>query len=89
MTKEIKRYAVNGATYTFDVIYEEMTRCGMVWLGVCRENGKDAWLDACGVQFDGERRQLASEVDCSFVMPHDCHYWGGEVRNNAQWRKMW
>lgn len=21
--------------------------------------------------------------------PHGFHYWGGEIRNNAQWRKRW
>ena len=92
MIKEIKQYIVNCNTYTFDVSYEEMTRCGMMWLGVCRENGKEAWLDTHGIQFVGERRQEAHAVayhDCSFVVPHGCHYWGGEIRNNAQWRKQW
>ena len=92
MIKEVKRYTVNGKTYTFDVSYEEMTRCGMMWLGVCRENGKEAWLDADGVQFIGERRQSAFEVvynNFSSVVPYGCHYWGGEIRNNKQWRKQW
>lgn len=92
MTKEIKRYIVNGDTYTFDISYEEITSCGMMWLGMCRENGKEAWLDAHGIQFIGEDRQLASEIvyrDYSFIVPHDCHYWGKEIRNNAQWRRQW
>ena len=92
MIEKVKRYTVGGKNYTFDVTYEEMTRCGMMWLGVCRENGKEAWLDAHGVQFIRERRQPAAEItysDCALVIPAGCHYWGGEIRNNAQWRKKW
>ena len=22
-------------------------------------------------------------------IPPGCHYWGGKIRNNAQWRKQW
>lgn len=78
--KEIKRYSINGKTYTFDVNYEEMTNCGKMWLGVCRENGKEAFLDSCGVQFDREHRQPAHEVDYHDYSPlgYGFGLWGAQ-----------
>ncbi len=23
------------------------------------------------------------------VVPPGCHYWGGKIRNNAEWRRRW
>lgn len=70
----VKRYSIDGKIFTFDVLYTETTRCGIVWLGKCRENGRDAWLDNHGVQFEGDRRVEATQVVPGGV-PH-YSYWG-------------
>lgn len=34
----------------------------------------------------------AVAVPCNapvLIVPPGCHYWGGQIRNNAQWRKQW
>ena len=42
-----------------------------------------------------DRHGKATEAHCcdrsasTLVIPHGCHYWGGQIRNNAQWRKQW
>lgn len=40
-------------------------------------NGKTMQVH-CGDRFDS-----------TLMIPHGCHYWGGQIRNNAQWRKQW
>lgn len=71
----IKRYRIGNTIYTFDVTYTEETRCGTMWLGKCRENGKEAWLDSRGVQFIGERRVDATEIAQNFAVPHYRYMW--------------
>lgn len=83
----MKKYLVNGATYTFDSLgkdYEVMTVKGKMWLATCRENGKEAWIDEQnGVQFIGERRVEAKEVlGCNQQVPYGYSLWGGELRDN-------
>ena len=78
---QVKRFKIDGKVYTFDVSYEEQTRCGTVWLGKCRENGKEAWLDAAGVQFDGRRRAPAQEVFSSSGTDGSYQLWGGQLRD--------
>ena len=58
--KSIKMYhAVSeGKRYIFDTFYEEFNH-SRIWCGVCRENGKYAWLDEHGIQFEGEQRMPA------------------------------
>lgn len=72
---DVKRYNIDGKVFTFDILYVETTRCGVVWLGKCRENGKEAWLDSHGVQFDGSRRVEAIQVlPYPYGLPH-YSYW--------------
>lgn len=87
----MKKYLVNGATCTFDSMYEVMTMKGKMWLATCRENGKEAWIDEQnGVQFIGERRVEAKEVlgcnqqvlGCNQQVPYGYSLWGGELRDN-------
>ena len=54
-----KTYYVNGQVLTFDIIEESEAKIP-VWYAKCRENGKTAWLDNHGIQFEGERRFAAS-----------------------------
>ena len=76
-----KHYFANGKTYTFDIIYTEETKCGTVQLGVCRENGKTAWLDSRGIQFEGGRRFEATEMCAEPRVPYGYQMWGGELRD--------
>ncbi len=55
----VKTYYTNDSTYTFDVIEKDIAKVP-VWYARCRENGKFAWLDREGIQFDGEHRFSAS-----------------------------
>ena len=32
-----------------------------------------------------EVRQIPDPIQ----IPPGCHYWGGQIRNNAEWRKRW
>lgn len=87
-----KSYCYNGKTYDFVVVHME---CGMLY-GECTtvpHRGKFAWLDPNGFQFERERRVEATEVQYHeqpcLIVPPGCHYWGGQIRNNAQWRKQW
>ena len=78
-----KSYSVNGVVYDFTDVHME---CGMLY-GRCTTSphrGKWAWLDLCGIQFEGvgNRRMQATEVvhrpticDNSYTM------WGGELRD--------
>jgi hypothetical protein len=78
----VKKYVANDKTYTFDVEYTEVTWRGTVWLGKCRENGKDAWIDSHGIQFVGECRFAAKQVDMpDSNFPYGRIMWGGELRN--------
>ena len=39
-----------------------------------------------------EFRDEAVSVPCCepvLVVPPGCHYWGGKIRNNAEWRRRW
>lgn len=74
------QYYANGKTYTFDVINAENTRCGTMWWSKCRENGKMAWLDANGIQFEGEKRFEARKLAETRISP-GCQIWGGEIRD--------
>lgn len=74
------QYYARGKTYTFNVINAENTRCGIVCYGKCRENGKMAWLDANGIQFDGEKRFEARKL-AETRIPVGCQMWGGEIRD--------
>ena len=84
-----KSYYHNGETYIFTDVHME---AGMLY-GRCINRDKRekwAWLDPNGFQFEGERRVEALEVPYSdMAIPHGFHYWGSELRNNAQWRKQW
>ena len=55
----MKQYYANGKTYTFDITEETEVKVPM-WYAKCRENGKMAWLDREGIQFEGEKRFQAS-----------------------------
>lgn len=57
----IKKYYTNEKTYTFDVEEEYKVKTKILY-GKCRENGKRAWLDKFGIQFEGENRFEASET---------------------------
>ena len=88
--RKMKRLVIDGKVYTFDVVQDMYDGC---LYAKCRENGKYAFLDDCGgVQFEGEHRVLADSYNpnksISFV-PRGCHYWGGQIRNNATWRARW
>ena len=74
------QYYAKGKTYTFDVINAEETRCGTMWWSKCRENGKMAWLDANGIQFDGEKRFEAQKLTETRI-PVGCQIWGKETRD--------
>lgn len=52
-------YFIGSKSYTFDVIEETEVKVPM-WYAKCRENGKMAWLDKEGIQFEGEQRFQAS-----------------------------
>ena len=86
-----KSYRYNGKTYDFVDVH---MGCGMLY-GECTttpHRGKFAWLDPNGFQFCFERRVEAEEIthdEQPMFIPHGCHYWGGQIRNNAQWRKQW
>lgn len=87
-----KSYHRNGETYNFADVHME---AGMLY-GRCTTNhhyDKWAWLDPHGFQFERERRVEATEIpyreQSTLIIPPGCHYWGGEIRNNAQWRKKW
>ena len=86
-----KSYRYNGKTYDFVDVHTEV---GCLY-GTCTTipyRGKRAWLDPHGFQFERGCRVEATEVSCrdyGLVVPHGCHYWGGQIRNNAQWRKQW
>lgn len=86
-----KSYYLDGKTYDFTDVHME---AGMLY-GRCTTipyRGKRAWLDPHGFQFEQKRRVEAQEVpyrEHSLIVPPGCHYWGGEIRNNAQWRKQW
>jgi hypothetical protein len=54
-----KVYYTKDSVYTFDILEEEEVKIP-VWYAQCRENGKTAWLDRFGVQFEGEGRFEAS-----------------------------
>ena len=77
----VKRYYANGKDYTFDTTYEKNTMNGIIWLAVCRENGKEAWLDSHGIQFIGERRFEAEELFLDNYVPYGYTVWGGELRD--------
>ena len=86
-----KSYSINGKVYNFTDVSME---CGMLY-GKCTtppHNNEWAWLDPYGVQFEHQRRIAATEIfhfDTATLNPRDYHYWGGELRNNAEWRKKW
>lgn len=85
-----KYYSVNGKTLHFTDIHIE---AGCLY-GKCVTYpfcDKWAWLDPNGFQFEGRRRTEAREMNISVTsgIPYGCHYWGGELRNNAEWRKQW
>ena len=82
-----KEYEIDGKRYSFENVE---LQCGMLY-GYCPAVKKWAWLDPNGVQFERERRREAQEVHqtAQFMVPPGCHVWGGEVRNNAAWRKQW
>lgn len=84
-------YVVDGKTYVFTNVHAE---CGMLY-GECITKphyGKEAWLDPNGFQFRFEPRVEATEIpyeaEPTFMVPHGYHYWGGELRNNAEWRNL-
>lgn len=86
-----KSYRYNGKIYDFvDVHYE----CGMLY-GECTTvpyRGAFAWLDDKGFQICVHPRVEAEEITSDeqhWVVPNGCHYWGGQIRNNAMWRKQW
>ena len=77
-----KTYYTNDGTYTFDVIEEDEVKVPM-WYAKCRENGKYAWIDREGIQFEGENRFKASTeptnankyyitYECDPLYPNDC-----------------
>lgn len=81
---DAKAYCVNGNIYTFDIdeAYTSKSWCGTIWFGKCRENGKTAWLDSQGIQFEGERRFEATEIKKSEIRLNPYQYiWGGKVRD--------
>lgn len=76
------QFVINNNRYTFDITYEELTRCGRMWFGVCRANNKEAWLDEHGVQFIGEHRQEATKVEVTAnTLPNGYALWGGQPRD--------
>lgn len=83
-----KSYSINGVVYNFIDVHEE---CGVL-VGECTTRphwGQLAWLDPTGVQFFGESRVEATEIvhyETPFPPP-GYHYWGGELRNSAEWRR--
>lgn len=78
-----KTYYTEDNTYTFDILSEYEVKVP-VWYAECRENGKTAWLDRHGYQFEGEGRIAASttpvkQVDKTYITyeytpmyPDDC-----------------
>ena len=85
-----KSYSVDGKVYDFTNVRTE----GRFLYGRCTTHPyKDrwAWLDPYGFQIEGRRRIKAVEItrDSTLGIPHGCHYWGGEIRNNSTWRKQW
>lgn len=75
-----KKYYAQGKIYTFDIDLSIETYCDAVMEGICRENGKTAWLDANGIQFIGEHRFEAKEL-AETTMPFGCKMWGGQIRD--------
>lgn len=81
-----KYYMHTGEIYCFDNVRME---CGMLY-GKCtvpsRCNGKYAWLDPHGFQFEHERRVEAIETSGpiygTLQVPPGYHFWGGEIRRN-------
>ena len=74
-----KQYFIDGKRYTFDVVEETEVKVPM-WYAKCQENGKMAWIDCEGVQFEGEKRvQATTENSKSYLTyeydpryPEDC-----------------
>ena len=73
-----KVYYTESKIYTFDVTEETEVKVPM-WYAKCRENGKMAWLDKEGIQFEGEQRFQASTSPfqtrkCYITYEHDWRY---------------
>jgi hypothetical protein len=76
--KNVKVYYTDDGTYTFDIIEEHQVKVPL-WYAKCRENGKMAWLDREGVQFEREGRVRASTKQiqtarCYITYEHDPVY---------------
>lgn len=86
-----KSYCYNGKTYVFADVHME---AGMLYGRCITHPNYDswAWLDPHGFQFEQEHRVEALETpyhEHSLSIPHGCHYWGGEIRNNTLWHQQW
>jgi hypothetical protein len=66
-----KIYYVDGKKYTFDVV-EVMEVKVPMWYAKCRENGKKAWLDREGIQFEGGERFKASTKPTKLYITYEC-----------------
>ena len=74
----MKKYNINGTTYSFEIISKETTRVGIIYFARCIENGREAWLDESGVQFcDESTRFPAYEVNDSYSHDNSVAMWGG------------
>ena len=86
-----KSYRYNGKIYDFVDVHS----VNGMWCGECTTlpyRGALAWLDPKGFQIHFNPRVEAEEIthdEQTLFIPHGCHYWGGQIRNNAQWRKQW
>ena len=87
----MKRFIVNGQHFTFDII-QDMGDGSEYAVCTCgSRKGDYAFLDIDnGVQFVNENRIVAEPyANNAFSVPRGFHYWGGELRCNASWRKQW
>lgn len=76
--EKTKVYYTEDNIYTFDVTEETEVKVPM-WYAKCRENGKMAWLDREGIQFEGEQRFKAStnpiqKTECYITYEYDPLY---------------
>lgn len=88
--EKTRTYYASNQTYTFDIVREEKVEVNICY-GVCRENGKTAWLDNLGLQFEGEewfqasQRPVPMKPKCYISYEHDPMYPEDSIEMTRFW----